>query len=97
MESFNYRVRAFAEFEAVLRINVMECSEVRFHAVTDITVGAEKTPKDNAISVYIARGNDTLWEVCKELGVSAEKIAELNPDVKFPLCGSERIIVYRNI
>ena len=85
------------EFEANLKICVTEGCNTAYELITDIAVGEDKQAKTNAISVYIARENDTLWDVCKELGVSKEKITELNPDVQFPLSGSERIIIYRNI
>lgn len=97
IESFNYRVRAAVEFEANLKICVLESCNACYDIITDVTVGEEKQPKTNAISIYIARGNDTLWDVCKELGASKEMVTELNPDVQFPLAGNERIIIYRNL
>ncbi|MBQ7164013.1 MAG: LysM peptidoglycan-binding domain-containing protein, partial [Clostridia bacterium] len=97
IENFGYRLRNTLDFDAAIRFSVTEKVTEQYTAVSEITVGDEKTEKTTAISVYIAKGNDTLWDVCKELGVSAEVIAELNPEVTFPLTGAERIIVYRNM
>ena len=97
LEGFNYKIRAFAELECVLKIRVSETTTVERFAITDISVGAEKEENTSAISVYVAKESDTLWDVCKELGASAEKIMELNPDLQFPLKASDRIIIYRNI
>ena len=97
IENFGYRLRNTLDFDAAIRFSVTEKVTEQYTAVSEISVGDEKTEKTTAISVYIAKGNDTLWDVCKELGVSAEVIAELNPEVTFPLTGAERIIVYRNM
>ncbi|MBO7377636.1 MAG: hypothetical protein J6U35_02035 [Clostridia bacterium] len=97
IENFNYRIRGGLDFEATLKINVTEIIDNSFGVVSGIEVGAEKEEKTNAISVYIARGNDTLWDVCKELGMPAEKITALNPEISFPLSGEERIVIYRNL
>ena len=96
-ENFNRKAKNAAEFEFTLKIAVTEYAEEEYGMVSEIVAGEEKQEKTTAVSVYVARGNDTVWDVCKELGVSAEVIAALNPDVTFPLTGSERIIVYRNL
>ncbi|MBP5307788.1 MAG: LysM peptidoglycan-binding domain-containing protein [Clostridia bacterium] len=97
VENFTYRLREKVELEATLKIRVTEKSSEEYKAVSELAVGEEKEEKTTAISVYVAKGNDTLWDVCKKTGVSAETIAELNPDVTFPLGGKERIIIYRNL
>ena len=97
VENFTFKLRSSLEIDATLRIFVIETVTENYKAVADVVVGEEKQPNTNAISVYIPRPGDMLWSVCKELGVSAEVITELNPDVEFPLTGTERIIVYRKI
>ena len=97
IEYLNYRVRASVELEVSVRICVMEIERISHTFVTDLMIGDELEEKTNAISIYLARPDDTLWSVCKALGASAELITELNPDVQFPLSGKERILIYRNI
>jgi len=97
MENFSFRVRAFVEVEAVMKFTVYESEGEEYSFVTALTVGEELNQNAKAISVYFAKGGDVLWDVCKHLGVSAEKIEEMNPDVQFPLSGNERIIVYRQV
>ena len=97
IEGFNYRARSSVDFEAVIRFCFTEYSNQSFDAITGLEIGDEKVENSNAISVYVASKNDTLWDVCKHLGVSAEVISELNPEVSFPLTGNERLIVYRTL
>ena len=49
----------------------------------------------SAISVFIPKSGDGLWEISKELGVSGEEITKNNPDLVFPLTGRERVLIYR--
>ena len=97
IENFGYRIRGGLDIEANLKISVTEITSTSFGVVSGIEVGDEKEEKHSAISVYIAKGNDTIWDVCKELGMPAEKITALNPDISFPLSGTERIVIYRNL
>ena len=95
VENLSFSAKDGLEADAALKISVTEYGEREYSLITGVEAVAEKQPNTNAISVYIARSGDTLWQVCKELGTKAESIIELNPDVEFPLTGSERIIVYR--
>ena len=67
------------------------------YIITKVTEGDEKPVNDSAISVYIPKPNDTLWDISKELGVSEEEILKINKDLTFPLSGEERIVVYREM
>ena len=55
----------------------------------------ERRTSGSAISVFIPKAGDGLWEISKELGASGEEITSTNPDLSFPLTGEERIIIYR--
>ncbi len=70
---------------------------INTHVVTKITEGEEKPVNDSAISVYIPKPNDSLWDISKELGVSEEEILKINKNLTFPLSGEERIVVYREM
>lgn len=76
---------------------IIEKQEEKAVFVTSVEEGEEKPVNTSAISVYIPKNQDTLWELSKSLGVSEEDIMALNPDLSFPLSGDERIIIYREI
>lgn len=83
------------EAECVLKISVQECEPYSVKYVTEAEEGESLPPCDSAITVYIPACGDELWNVAKKLCVSPELIQKSNPDVKFPLTGSERICIYR--
>lgn len=65
----------------------------------EFLVGAEEgepvVESDSAISVYIPRAGDGLWELSKQLNKSPEEVAENNPDIEFPVKEGQRVIIYR--
>ncbi len=63
--------------------------------ISQITIGEEKPESDCVLSIYIAKPNDTLWDIAKELNVSPDMILEQNESLQLPLVGGERILIYR--
>lgn len=55
----------------------------------------EKPYNDFALSVYIPCEGEELWSLAKRLNVCPDTLVSTNPDLKFPLSGDERIVVYR--
>ncbi len=88
-----------AKYVISFKVNICYMDLARFdtYIITKITEGEEKPVNDSAISVYIPKPNDSLWDISKELGVSEEEILKINKDLTFPLSGEERIVVYREI
>lgn len=66
-------------------------------ALTDIISVGEKKKENSAISVYIAKPNEELWDISKRLSVSPENLSANNKELEFPLTGKERIVVYRQL
>ena len=50
---------------------------------------------ESAISVYVPRAGDGLWELSKSLKKSPEEVAASNPDIEFPVREGQRVIIYR--
>ncbi len=75
----------------------LDFTEFDFDVIKKVSEGEVKTINDSAISVYIPKPNDSLWEISKELGVSEDEILKINGDLTFPLSGEERIVIYREI
>lgn len=84
-----------AEAEATLKIcaTVLTGRESRY--VCSAEEGAELEFNDCAVSVFLPSAGDGLWEVAKKLKKSPSDVAACNPELKFPLTGKERILVYR--
>ena len=81
--------------EATLKITL---SEKRTATAKFVVAAEEKEPlpvNDSAVSVYIPRAGDGLWELAKSLKKSPEEVAAGNPDIEFPVREGQRVIVYR--
>ncbi len=93
----NLRLRAEGECEAeaVLKISAADCEEQCARYVTEVTEGDEINACDCALSVYIPTVGDGLWDTAKRLLQSPDEIETTNPELKFPLTGKERILIYR--
>ena len=50
---------------------------------------------DVAFQIYVARANESCWDVCKRLHITPEKLMECNKENPAIYLGGEKIIVYR--
>lgn len=50
---------------------------------------------DIAFQIYLARANETCWDLCKRLHITQEKLMEYNKENPTTYLGGEKIIVYR--
>lgn len=83
------------EAEATLKITLQERRLSTVRLVSSAQEGAPLSLSDSAISVYIPRAGDGLWELAKSLKKSPEEVSASNPDVEFPIREGQRVIVYR--
>ncbi len=83
------------EAEGALKMYVTLFSSEKSEFVSEIEAGEEIRPSDCSISVHMPSAGDTLWDTAKKLGKTPEEVQKANPELKFPLTGGERIVVYR--
>lgn len=91
----NYDNKSILSFK--VKVSYLDREEFDLKVISAVEEGAEKQVNDSAISVYIPKRGDSLWEVSKVLGVSEDEILTINKDLTFPLSGDERIVVYREV
>ena len=81
--------------EATLKFTLTE----RLHSEAKLVSGAEEgesvPENDCAVSVYVPRAGDGLWELAKRLNKSPEEVTESNPDLEFPIREGQRVVIYR--
>lgn len=63
--------------------------------VSDIEQGENKGFNDIAISLYIAKDGESMWDVAKTLSTNEQTLLKLNPDIKLPLKSGDKILLYR--
>ncbi len=83
------------ELDVELTATFYPTKERQFKYIKGVKSTGEKQQNDCAISVYIPLEGENLWSLSKRLNVSPETLSQTNPDLKFPLSGTERIVVYR--
>lgn len=93
--SLRQRAEGECEGEAVLKITASDGECRRLVYVTEASEGDPKEACACAVSVYIPEQGDGLWETAKRLSENPDDVQKTNPELKFPLTGKERIVVFR--
>lgn len=83
------------EITAELLVTVRGAKTKEITVISDVEIGAEKEEDDFAVSLYIVKEGETLWEVAKELNCDEKTLIEQNPDLPNPLAAGEKILLYK--
>lgn len=84
-------------FDITLLISVHEYAISKFEFITAVELGENKEVNDSGLSMYIANEGDMLWDACKALTATPDKILEQNPSLVEPLAEGERILFFRSL
>ena len=82
------------ELVTKLQFNVFCFEESKVDLVEAVTITSPRKPADCAMEIIIVQKEQTLWELGKKLGVSAEQILEQNPNIVEPLKQNDKIVIY---
>lgn len=85
------------EAEATLKICLRSYDNASWEYVREANEGEAHVEKEAAISVFVPRAGEDLWQVAKRLSRDPEELQKSNPDLEFPVKEGERIFVYRQI
>ncbi len=90
------KVRSGKEAEIVFDLSVQATiiSDNYFEYVTSITETGDREINSNAISIYVTKSGESLFEVARALGVSPEAISEQNTIEGNTFEAGQRIFVY---
>ncbi len=91
------RQKQEGEIDAEATVKVLLKGKKRYsvHLVSDVKEGEKYVESDSAVSVYIPKAGDGLWELAKRLKKSPEDVTASNPDIEFPVKEGQRVIIYR--
>lgn len=81
--------------EFTIAVSFFDFGEKKISCIASVTETGERKRSDAAVSVFLPKAGDELWDVAKQLGEDGELIVKLNPGLSFPLTGKERILLYR--
>ncbi|MBE7084506.1 MAG: hypothetical protein E7368_00440 [Clostridiales bacterium] len=85
------------EAEATIRLCVRAYERMEWEYIDGITEGEAHVESDCAVSIFVPRAGESLWEVAKRLSQDPEELKKSNPELDFPVKEGERIFVYRQI
>lgn len=93
----NARVRRNKELEvnADLHIFAEFYTTQQEGVISKITLDDEIPFDECALSIYITKEGDSVWDIAKELGVSPETIMEQNPTLTEEIAPLTRVVVYK--
>lgn len=93
----NVKNKRGKELEILAEVKVnFDVIKNKISAITSkIEIGEEKPPKDYALEIYLAKENQTIWDIAKELNMSTADLVSQNSDLTLPITNGERIIAYR--
>ncbi len=93
--SARQRQEGEVEAEVTLKIALTEKRHLSVKAVSGAELKDPLPASDSAVSVYVPRAGDGLWELSKSLKKPPEEVSANNPDVDFPIREGQRVIIYR--
>ena len=93
--SVRQRREGEAEAEATLKVTLRLYRETKAEYISEAEEGEAYRENDCAVSIFIPRAGDGLWEIAKQLRRAPEEVEKSNPELKFPVGAGERIFVYR--
>ena len=63
--------------------------------ISQVQMLDERILEDCALSIYIVKENDTIWDIAKEMNVSPDVILEQNPELELPLKAGDKVVIYK--
>lgn len=93
------RLRTTSEIEVTAEfiVTVKGKRTAEVNVISEIEIGEEKETDDVAISLYIVKPAQGLWEVAKELNTSETVLINQNPELKLPVKAGDKVILYKEI
>jgi len=85
------------EADGTLKVTVRGYSQIEREYVASVAEGSKYENAQSAISIYLPKEGDGLWEIAKKLRCRPEEVEKSNPELKFPVGRGERLFVYRQL
>ncbi len=83
------------ELEYTLHINLAIYQNSTRELIDNISIGKAVDFSEYDYQIYLAKPNETMWELCKRTKVTPEDILKLNKNLPEVLLGGEKIIIKR--
>ncbi|MGN0788276.1 MAG: DUF3794 domain-containing protein [Candidatus Onthoplasma sp.] len=81
------------EYEVMLRLSCFEKCEKEI--IDNLTIGKPLDFSNVDFQIFIARPNESMWDICKRIKISPETLTMYNKNLPLVMEGGEKIIVKR--
>ncbi len=88
---------ATAEINLLLALEISSYTNHQITYINEVQLGEERPVNTSALSMYVAKEGDTMWDVCKALTATPEQILAQNPTLTFPLKQCDKVIYFRQL
>jgi hypothetical protein len=95
--SCNVKARRGKELliDARIGVNLGASQSEQVKIVSTVKVGAAKPEQNHAITIHIAGGKETLWDIAKNASMPVSDIVRQNPQCEKGIAEGDRITLYR--
>ncbi len=83
------------ELEYTLNINLAIYEKTSREMIDNISIGKAVDFSEYDYQIYLARPNESMWELCKRIKVTLDDLLRLNKNLPSTLEGGEKIIIKR--
>ncbi|MGI6702375.1 MAG: hypothetical protein ACOX3U_07985 [Christensenellales bacterium] len=98
---YNVNAKALSANEIEVKADIKLCISISREKESKIITKCEekdkKESKLNAISMYIAKGGEEMWDLVKNLSAHPDDIVKQNPNIELPLARGNRVKIFRRI
>ncbi|MCL2556770.1 MAG: DUF3794 domain-containing protein [Firmicutes bacterium] len=85
------------DIRAEICVNVINNEVAKIRVISELEIGDQALIPQAAISLHIARKDESLWDIAKAMRTTPELILLQNPGLELPLNGGERVMIYRHL
>jgi len=83
------------EMEYSLFVHISMCEKETHDIIDNFTIGKQLDFSKYDFQIFIAKQNETMWELCKRIKISPDDIVKFNKDLPLIMNGGEKIIIKR--
>jgi len=85
------------DIRAEVLVSVLSSDGENVRMISELEIGEDAVIPQSAISLHIARRDESLWDIAKAMRTTPELILLQNPGIELPLMGGERVMIYRHL
>ncbi len=97
VEDCKYKVKrgTIIELEYLATLNVCMYEKETKEIVDNISIGKSLDFSAYDYQIYLAKPNETIWQLCKRIRITPERLRECNHDLPDVMIGGEKVIIKR--